>query len=349
MGNKVLHILHWDAKFIPNFLRFLNDNFNMSEHKLMMIGKYERIANNEAIKEISKYPIIWIDSKKKLFVLLKELYKAKKIIIHGLWYDKLNLLLLFNSILLKKCYWVMWGGDFYFPEKQSIIKKLLIRKLRHFITYLEGDYEYIKKHYKAKGEYHECLMYLSNTINEKILKIAEEYEKKGKKKGTINILIGNSATEENNHIEVFEKLEKYKNEKIKIYVPLSYGDNNYAYKIIEKGKQIFNEKFIPLINFMPYEKYIKFLSTIDIAIFAHKRQQAMGNIIALLGMGKKVYLRKNTSQWKLFENLGIVVYDLNGIFLTRLDKNIAKNNKKNVFSFFSKDILIRQWQNIFDI
>ena len=43
-------------------------------------------------------------------------------------------------------------------------------------------------------------------------------------KQIINILIGNSATETNNHIEVLDLLSKFKNEDIKIYVPLSYGD-----------------------------------------------------------------------------------------------------------------------------
>lgn len=43
----------------------------------------------------------------------------------------------------------------------------------------------------------------------------------------------------------------------------------------------------PIVDFMDFNEYINFLSTIDIAIFNHKRQQGMGNIITLLGMGKK--------------------------------------------------------------
>lgn len=52
-------------------------------------------------------------------------------------------------------------------------------------------------------------------------------------------------------------------------------------KVIIKGKELFGEKFIPLTEFMTFEKYLEFLGSIDIAIFAHKRQQAMGNTITI--------------------------------------------------------------------
>lgn len=41
---------------------------------------------------------------------------------------------------------------------------------------------------------------------------------------------------------------------------------------------------------MPFEEYLGLLAKIDIAILNHKRQQAMGNITTLLGLGKKYIL-----------------------------------------------------------
>ena len=38
---------------------------------------------------------------------------------------------------------------------------------------------------------------------------------------------------------------------------------------------------------MNNKDYIQFLNQIDIAVFNHNRQQAMGTIRSLLGMGKK--------------------------------------------------------------
>ena len=46
--------------------------------------------------------------------------------------------------------------------------------------------------------------------------------------------------------------------------------------------------------------------SIEIAIFNNDRQQAMGNITALLGMKSKVFIRDDTSMWSNFSNLLIL-------------------------------------------
>ena len=85
---------------------------------------------------------------------------------------------------------------------------------------------------------------------------------------------------------------------------------------------------------MNKQSYLKFLNEIDIAIFHHKRQQAMGNIINLLGMGKKVYIRAGETHTSFFENLGIKVYDLNHFDLTLKNES---GNQKIIRDYFSKE------------
>ena len=79
----------------------------------------------------------------------------------------------------------MWGGDFYFPKKQSWIKKQVIKKIAHFITYIKGDYELAQKWYGSSGEYHECFMYPSN--------LYKEYDITQERHTNINIQLGNSS------------------------------------------------------------------------------------------------------------------------------------------------------------
>lgn len=323
-------------KFIVPFMDFIKKHFDISEHKFVFL--------HGPLYEYGMTPdkdVVWIDKKYKIFELLKYMYEAKKIIIHGLWSEHLVKLLFVQPWLLKKCYWAMWGGDFYFPEQQSQIKKKLIKKIKHFVTYIPGDYEYVKLNYGANGYYHECLMYPSNVI--------KNIEIPPKSTLTINILVGNSATETNNHIEVFEKLKIYKNENIKIYCPLSYGDKAYAKKVIAHGKEIFGEKFIPLTEFIPFEKYLEFLGDIDIAILAHNRQQAMGNTITLLGLGKKVYMRSDTTQYKLFEGLGIKVFDINKEFdVEPINEDYKKRNIELIKNFFSEERLKEQLSRLYE-
>jgi hypothetical protein len=321
-------------KFNIPFIDFIKKYFSNQNHKFIFLQKpkYEHGMTKE-------HDVMWIDKKSKVFILEKELYNADKIILHGLWSGKLIQLLFLQPWLLKKCYHVMWGGDFYFPQKQSWIKKQIIKKMAHFITYIKGDYELAQKWYEANGKYHECFMYPSN--------LYKEYDIKPKAHTTVNIQLGNSADPTNNHIDVLKQLKKYKDEDIKIFVPLSYGDQEYAKEVIKYGKSIFEDKFVTLTEFMPFEKYLEFLGEIDIAIFAHKRQQAMGNTITLLGLGKKVYMRSDITPWKLFKDIDVKFFDVDNIEIDLIDEKIKKQNQQKIKEYFSEKNYLKQLQNLF--
>ena len=321
-------------KFIPPFIDFVQDNFESSNHRFMILEKekYEYgLTKSDTVE--------WIDKKNKMFTLLSAMYRADKIIIHGLWHPRVNQLLFLQPWLLKKCYHVMWGGDFYFPEKQGWIKKQVVKRMGHFITYIKGDYELVKEWYGAVGEYHECFMYPSN--------LYKEVDIQPKKHDTINIQIGNSADPTNNHLDILEKLEKYKDEKIKIFAPLSYGNMEYAQEIANKGKELFGDKFVAMLDFMPFEKYLEFLGEIDIAIFAHKRQQAMGNTITLLGLGKKVYLRNDVTPFETFKDINVKVFDVENIEIDLIDEITKQQNIIRIKEYFSKENYMRQLKNLF--
>jgi len=330
--------MNLDKKFIPPFIKFINEEFNSEEHLFLIIGKRKKedYVINSSIKNI-----YWLDNKLKVFKLQKYLYKSKKIILHGLWNKNLIQLLYVQPWLLKKSYWVMWGGDFYFPEKHSSIKKLVIKNIKNVITYVDGDVEYIKTYYKANPIYHKCIAYLSNVFDENKYENCEKINK-----SEIWILIGNSAVETNRHELVFSRLEEFKNKEIKIIVPLSYGYEEYKNKIIEIGKKEFGNKFIPIIEFLNYEKYLNLLYNVDIAIFVHNRQQGMGNLIQLLGLGKKVYFNTASTQWKFFQDLGIKAYDFNDKIDLNVNTENLENNKKIISNYFSIEKLREQWRKI---
>ncbi len=149
MSLKILHIITLD-KFIPPFIDFVGENFDIASHRFIIIGKKEY---KDGL--LQNHPIIWINKKTKFFELLRAMYKAEKIILHGLWNKQIIQLLFLQPWLLKKCYWVMWGGDFYFPERQEWTKKQVIQKMGNLVTYIKGDYELAQKWYGATGHYQE--------------------------------------------------------------------------------------------------------------------------------------------------------------------------------------------------
>ena len=337
MKNKILHVMMAE-KFMSPFIDVINNNFNREEHKMLVIN----ISNIECPLDLKKQDgVIWITKKYELLKLSYLLNNSNKIILHGLFLNSLIISLFFQPWLLKKCCWVMWGGDFYLPEKQRWFKKQVIKKIRHFVTYLKGEFKLVEKWYDVKGTYHESFMYPSN--------LYKEYDIKPKVDGSIiNIQVGNSADSTNNHIEVFEKLKKYKDENIKIYVPLSYGNKDHSENVIIKGKEIFGDKFIAITEFMSSEKYLEFLGYIDVAIFAHKRQQAMGNIITLIGLGKKIYIRSEITTWKFFKDINVSVFDFDNLELERINETPKTKNIENIKSYFSEKNYLHQLNNFFN-
>lgn len=344
MTQKILHLGPCD-KFIPPFIEFIKDNFDFDNHMFLLTNSMSEneLINHSNVKLSGKGKL----SKVKHYTLvIKKMKQADKIILHSLFDIKIVQILFFSPWLLKKCYWVMWGGDLYSYQlgkrnkswyKNEFFRRPVIENIGHLVTYIKGDVDLARKWYGAKGEYHECLMYLSNIY--KTLDVPDTQS------DTINIQIGNSADPSNNHIEILDKMLPFKDKNIRIYAPLSYGDKAHAKQVISIGKELFGDKFIALTDFMPFEQYLKFLGSIDIAIFNHKRQQAMGNTITLLGLGKTVFIRSDTTQWQLFKDKNIEVlntlnFELN--YIKDLEKNI-----KNTADYFSKETLIEQYKLLF--
>ncbi len=326
--NKILHVMILD-KFLAPFIDFVDENFGRDNHHYVFITseKYDYGLTPE-------HKVEFLHTDDDIFItLLKYMKMAKKIILHGLWRDKVDILLYFNQKLLKKCYWAMWGGDFYFPEKQSWIKKQVIKNMGYLLSQIKGEVALVRKWYGAKGEHIKLTCgYPSNVYHARATE--------SKKTKNINIMVGNSATLTNLHLNIFDKLAHFKEKDIKIYAPLSYGDKNYAQEVITSGKELFGDRFVAINEFMEFEKYLKFLSEIDIAILYQSRQQSVGNLINLLGQGKTVYLNKNTTVFKFIEELGIRIYDLEEFNLELLDPFTIESNKNIIRKSFSMETLL---------
>lgn len=344
---KILHVGTSDPMINP-FVGFVKNNFNYEDHLF-----YLKAEGKEGDLKEDNNVVFFRDSflsKIKYFLLMAAgLNKSERVIIHGLHDSKLLILLFIMPWLLRKCYWIMWGGDLYVYQLgehnwkwklREFFRRPVIKNIGYLVTYIKGDYELAQQWYGAKGQYQECFMYSSN--------LYKDYQVTDRQHTGINILIGNSADPTNNHLEILEKLEMYKGQDIKIYAPLSYGNPDHAKLVMEKGKDSFGDKFIPLTEMMLFKDYLAFLGLIDIAIFNHKRQQAMGNTITLLGLGKKVYMRSDVTQWSFFREHGIEVFDIENVSLIALEHEKAQNNMEYIKFFFSINNYKQQLDRIFN-
>ncbi|WP_047394914.1 TDP-N-acetylfucosamine:lipid II N-acetylfucosaminyltransferase [Cetobacterium sp. ZOR0034] len=359
---KYLHIMP-NEKFIVSYIEFIEKSFKINDHLFYIMSgvNYINIPNKKRVKSFNKK--IKNSFLKKLYMILSYLriyinmIKSKKIILHSLLSSLTILFLFFNPWFLKKCNWVMWGGDLYSYRNRNInsFKKKIYYKMEDYvkknigqISYLaEGDYYLAKEFYDVKGVGKRAIY-----INPVDLSSLEKYKDKKNNKDILNIQVGNSADPENNHLEILDKLEKFKGENIKIFVPLSYGNTENALKVKKYGEDKFGEKFIGMLEFFKPEKYAEYLSDIDILIFNHNRQQGLGNIFALAYLNKKIYMRSDISSWDYLKNdLNLEIHDVVEINkFEDLKKNQIISNKEKVLkTVYSDEYIKKIWEENFNV
>lgn len=146
-----------------------------------------------------------------------------------------------------------------------------------------------------------------------------------------NIIIGNSLTLSNNHLDILDAIKNISIAENRSYiVPINYG-NDLDKKHLKKKAQHINANFKWLESFIPNEEYQEIYKTVTHAIFGHMRQQAMGNINLCLRTGVKVFLYKDSIIYKQLKNRGYFIYsieeDLNPYSLEQtLSKEEAYHN-----------------------
>lgn len=106
-----------------------------------------------------------------------------------------------------------------------------------------------------------------------------------------NVLVGNSASYANNHLEVFETLAAAGIDGRELIVPLSYGEPvEYREAVMSAGAKHFGSAFVPLLEKVPLDEYTRLLSSCSHFVMGHRRQQALGNVISGLMGGSALVL-----------------------------------------------------------
>lgn len=350
---KICHIL-LAGQFCKSFIEFVNYNFDSNAHEFLVYGEKNGKIQNTYLKNTNVRYIHNIEEYLKISKNLQKLQSYDKILIHGLfesaiinhWWNKKE--------LYEKTYIYLWGGDFY-PESLNDSfcmfwkRRFLLQRVKGIINILPDENRIVKKLYRTKARLFHAIYWGDDCYDN----LMRPY-KKQQNNECVKIQVGNSASEENNHIEILKLLEKYKNEKIEIYVPLSYGNKIYADQVISYGKRTFGNKFIPITEFMELNEYFDFMYGMDVAILGMQRQQALGNTMAHIMFGNIVYLNRKSvvahycrkcmkchiRKMQNIEKLSI------GEFSYMNDAE-RKDNHHKASRYGEKEKYIQKWESIF--
>lgn len=269
------------------------------------------IFSEEFIQRINHYDFICIHF---LNPKLYPLFKAKKII--------------------KPVLWIGWGGDYYWllnsykdfniylPKTQRLVEKVPLqtyfqdwikkiqksknaRKIQgvnqidYFAPVFKSEYELILKNYpNFKPQFIE---WNYGHIDHEVKGLYSALWRKGDK-----IMIGNSATPTNNHIDVLEDLNQILRHEALVF-PLNYGHPLYKSYIAQHVRRKF--KTVEVIeNLMPENEFAQIMLECKSLIIGSMRQQAVATILMALYFGINVFLYKDSLNYKFFKEHQIKVF-----------------------------------------
>ena len=163
-----------------------------------------------------------------------------------------------------------------------------------------------------------------------------------------DILIGNSATPTNNHLDLLELLRHVDLDNRQIIMPLSYGDMDYANKVVTFAKKLFGKRVRPLLHYMNLQQYLSEVSTCGTVLMNHVRQQAATTISTSLYKGAKVFLRNENTLRVFYRQLDIKTRSIqddlarDSNWCAPLSEEETAHNRKQLKAYWGHEVAIRQ-------
>lgn len=232
----------------------------------------------------------------------------------------------------------------------SFLKPVHTLKRRNVLQRIDYFHPVLVEEYKLMcqrhPEFHAKLFFRPTPIRED--RQFFEKDKNG------NILLGNSATLSNNHLDVWQYVKKADLNNQTVVIPLSYGDMDYGDKIQQTiGGECDKARF--LREMIEKKEYVEITKSCSYAVFGVLRQQAMGNINQCILQGIKVFLFKDSMNYKYLKSIGADVFAIEDIdsnsFQTPLtiEQQRNNNNALNDFIRYKNDIYNKLVSDSFEL
>jgi dTDP-N-acetylfucosamine:lipid II N-acetylfucosaminyltransferase len=330
---KILHIIPDDKFFDEVYEIFEKDN-RLSNEALLIVPRKDYVI--QRIKSVNKVKIMWNKDLIKQLLLdgnyntlffhslssdrwwLFDFIPVDKIVIwwafgfelyygnrglkplldFNLYKDKTKSLIQTNKGILSRLHFVL---NRCFLWRFNLKKQMkVLRRINYFVPVLPLEFLLMTE---AHAEFQAKEFYFKN---EPIKLSHTQKHPQG------DIMIGNSATYSNNHLDVLDVIDKSNVIDRRLAVPLSYGIPKYSSILKLVLKSQYNELVI-LDKMIPIDDYQKILDACSYAIYGVIRQQATWNIYYCLLNGIKVFLYRESVVYRSLSELGYAVYAIEDI------------------------------------
>lgn len=256
-----------DSIYTKTFIEIVNDKHDGKRNIFIIVNNSGKVKYLDA-KMYSNLEILDINNYSTYSKLYTYIYGCQKLFIHFLSDMVCEVLDRYDiSRLPCTIYWALWGDDLYsyidfnmYEEKtyefvkdkeyyinaqryRKNLKKLGVRRkvikdIDYILALTEGDYQLAINNFDTNAKKIDFCYSLNINLDEldQIMEINDLTLKKKHGFETL-ILLGNSATWENNHIDILYKLKDLNLQDYGLVLPLSYGNKFYAKDIVKEGKR----------------------------------------------------------------------------------------------------------------
>ncbi len=285
------------------------------------LSKYKRSFILRNKKVLQNYLLAWVIFgydlytlpyiKNKIFdTLTYKIYNAKNLPgkrMYNLVAGRKSIFKMLSKIPLERFPWI--SGHLISLSRTALRDLILARAIKQmdiisgffdnevkFIDVFYDHYSYLPFTYIQTGD-------IKDYLKDSSPKNAEKY-----------ILIGNSDAMTNNHLDILEKLKGLDLKDKKLLLPLNYSpESPYSEFIFEQAKKRFGKKARILRTYVSKSEYFTLLRQCEIAIFNHKRQQAVSNLVFLFHNGSKIFLNPSNPLYEFYQDKGLILYSTDDI------------------------------------
>lgn len=351
------------VRMMDTYTRMIRKNFPMEEHRFLYWDPMN--DSDRGLLEYGNSAEITGKGFARVKQLCEEMDRADVIIWHGLMFGakRAFLLLLLNRYFAKSV-WIMRGIDLYnwkILDKgfKSWFVNQINYQLRKRMPYVASIFPTDEPVYVEQFGTKSKLFSLTYPMSESAFDFMEKYWGcKPRPNGKVYIQVAHNAYAFNNHMEILEGIKQFKDEDIRVIIPLSYGNNwynqknNYGKQVADQAEEYFGSKAVSLTQFMPADKYTELLCNIDISIYGAARQNGLGNILRSLYIGNKVYLSNKNPLYHYFKEQNIDIYEMESIPKQSFEEFCKPSDASNAVAWIRKmhypDAVMYRWKALFD-
>ena len=342
-----LHISLSSYRMMGPYTKMIRDHFPMEEHRFLYLDALA--PDDEKLLDFGNSIVLANGEPDRRKKVLQELDRADYIIWHGLIFGTKRVLLCLKRKYRRKSIWVMRGLDLYnWKKEQKTLKAFVCNIINYWcrkripnVGYIFGtDEEVYRKQFGNKAK----MFYVPYPMPEEAFDDLEKYKDSlPRKNGTTYIQVNHNAFAFNRHLDILESIKPYAHEKIKVIIPLSYGNDwhdskkGYVYQVQTCAEEYFGDKAVCLKRLIPGNQYTELLCNTDISIYGAPRQNGLGNILRSLYMGNKVFLSEDNPLYPFFKSKNIDVYSTESIPTLSYEEFIKPASSENATEWIRRN------------